>query len=175
MLKLTSHKSNKFSDFQVFSELHIEADKVIVDFEVIKKNLKVDERFSTDHWDNWGLWENDVVEVFLTRAKDHLPYLELQLSPLGQKFALLIKKPRKETEKITEIAVKTNVSRTQNGFNGSFQIPKESIPGDSTELWGNLHACLYDEHKCNFYALKPNTDQRADFHRPEYFQKLGTL
>jgi hypothetical protein len=56
----------------------------------------------TDDWaKNWGLWNNDVVEAFLQlRARpDDLraPYLEVQVSPRNQPFALVVTEPEELT------------------------------------------------------------------------------
>ena len=55
--------------------------------------------FSSDYSKNWGLWNKDVIEAFLQLRTDEndlaAPYLEIQVSPLKQPFALIIKEPRK--------------------------------------------------------------------------------
>src|SRR5438105_4220775 len=60
--------------------------------------------------DGWGLWDRDVVELFVSDssiasvagrspASTGLPYYEFVLSPLGQVFQLKIHEPRKKFDR----------------------------------------------------------------------------
>lgn len=77
------------------ASIKLDGDYVVIELYVSDyREIYVNE--SMEHlYKNWGLWEYDVFEAFLSFADNSLPYLELQVSPLNQKFALLIEEPRK--------------------------------------------------------------------------------
>lgn len=175
MLELQAHPVNQAPLSKVTVAHEMSSHLLKVSFNVITPTLFTESKFSLDHWDNWGLWDYDVVEVFLTRAKDLAPYLELQLSPLGHKFALLISRPREDYEKIKNLDVQTTTQMTSDGFKAEFSIPLEIIPGDSKEIMGNFHACLGKESSREFFAWNLNPESTPDFHRPDFFQLIGVI
>ncbi len=130
----------------------------------------VSEAFS-EEYKNWGLWDYDVVEVFLTREPAGLPYLEIQVSPKNQKFALLIKRPREETEYPEELPFQSSVKLLSKKWVAEIQIPWSSMPGEDSFVRGNLHAILGENR--NHFSLELNEGERPDFHRPDLFKFLG--
>lgn len=129
----------------------------------------------TDDWSkNWGLWNKDVVEAFLQlRSNDtdfKAPYLEVQVSPLNQPFALIITEPRKTFFAPAKLEFKTSVSISDKQWNSHFELtlPTE-LKGD--KLFGGFFSCLHHDPR-EYYALEPNLEQSPDFHRPELFQNL---
>lgn len=146
-------------------------------FTVQKRSSKAwntDELFTPDWEKNWGLWNKDVVEAFLqlrTQAGDlTAPYLEIQLSPLNQPFALLITEPRKIFA--PPKALEFSHASAQEGklWTATMKVkfPEELSLG---ELYGGFFACL-DQEPREFYALEPNPEANPDFHRPELFLPL---
>ncbi|GEM_PF-1086850 len=153
--------------------------EVQISFFVTKRSSEAwhtDSVFTQDWSKNWGLWNKDVVEAFiqLRTTPDDIkaPYLEVQLSPLNQPFALIIEEPRK-----TFFAPKI--------FNYSHEASVEGKVWTSTmkltlpdELKGNLpyggfFSCVGTSSR-EFYALNPNPEVQPDFHRPELFLSLNT-
>lgn len=128
-------------------------------------------KFSKDYKENWGLWEHDVFEVFI--KKEGKSYLELQVSPLGQPFALIIDEPRVLFHPPQSLETKIDIDLSQ-GFSAHFEIPFTDIPGDGNKLYGNCFSCLGDD-KRSFYALNINKEAGPDFHRPDLFIEFGEL
>ena len=87
--------------------------KIIIEFTVKQRQPWVINNEWPKDRSQWGLWENDVVEVFIQPTligepvsqqgtnggsspdQNELPYYEFQLSPLGQFFELEVFEPRK--------------------------------------------------------------------------------
>lgn len=132
------------------------------------------EEFGADARKNWGLWNFDVVEAFLQLRQEEQqtegPYLEVQLSPEDQAFALVILRPRQSYYTPLEL-VFTHHSWNAPGLWEAWmevELPPELGEG---ELYGGLFACLGQSER-SFYALHPNTEVAPDFHRPELFVAL---
>jgi hypothetical protein len=130
---------------------------------------------ATDYARNWDLWDYDVVELFVqVRAQaDSLagPYYELQLSPLGQPFALRIEEPRRRYGPPPALAYthETHCHATHWHARLALQVPGYQ-PGAS--LFGNLAACLGPADQRAYFALAPSTSAAPDFHRPHEFIRL---
>ncbi len=151
--------------------------KVVIDFQIQKRlgpAWQVDEVFTTDWLKNWGLWNKDVLEAFLQLRKDEndlkAPYLEIQVSPLNQPFALIITEPRKTFFPPGTLDFKTEVTLTDKLWTGKMEVtlPEELRGG---KLYGGFFSCLTTEPR-EFYALSPNPEANPDFHRPELFLSL---
>lgn len=152
--------------------------KLEIDFTVTKRDSSkwvTDASFGSDWNHNWELWNKDVVEAFL-QLRSHpddtrAPYLEVQVSPLGQPFALLIVEPRKVFHPPAPDLVFTN-SVTLEGkvwtTHMEITLPSE-LKGE--HLYGGFFSCLL-EGKREYYALEPNPEDRPDFHRPDLFVAL---
>lgn len=119
-------------------------------------------------WRNWGLWEKDVFEAFLVRGAE-LPYLELQVSPLGQRFALLISKPRKEFDYPERDVFEGSSIVDESGWKALMRVPLANIPGRG-ELRANFHSIVGKSRE--HFSWSPNPERSPDFHRPELFLPL---
>jgi hypothetical protein len=130
---------------------------------------------ATDYARNWGLWEHDVVELFVqARPRAEVvraPYYELQLSPLGQPFALRIEEPRRRYGPPPALAY-TRESRCA-AMHWYARLAVQ-VPGyqPGAPLFGNLTACLGPAHQRAYFALAPSTSLEPDFHRPHEFMQL---
>ena len=171
---LTQHSVEDNSGPSVAVDMRFTDCLVEINFSVNALQYYTKDSFNPVSWDNWGLWEYDVVEVFIKRGKSSSDYLELQVSPLGQKLALLIHKPRVELEKVVPSLTAVKVNFDSKTFKASFMINASDIPGEGNEIWGNLHSILGPTGNQSFYSLHPGPG-KPDFHRPEYFQKWGVL
>lgn len=154
------------------SERHI-----VIDFHIQKRMAEAwesDPQFGSDYTKNWGLWNKDVIESFLQLRKNpedvKAPYLEIQLSPLNQPFALMIVEPRKTFHAPETLDFKTSVELMDKLWSGKMEVvlPK-SMEGDL--LYGGFFSCLGADAR-EFYALEPNPEASPDFHRPELFLRL---
>lgn len=151
--------------------------KVTIEFQVQKRTgpaWQTDPVFTTDWSKNWGLWNKDVLEAFLQLRQDEndlkAPYLEIQVSPLNQPFALIITEPRKTFFPPKKLDFSHEVSLADKMWTGKMTVTlPEELKGDL--LYGGFYSCLASEPR-EFYALEPNPEQNPDFHRPELFLRL---
>ena len=173
MVSMTRHPHSQGDKHNVSVDIQVQSDFVVVRFNVESERLNCSDRFTSDGWVNEKLWNFDVVELFLTRQENG-PYLELQVSPLSQKLALLIKKPREVVECYEPRMSSIGAVITDIGFSADFKIHHSDIPGHSNIVIGNTHACLGTTYR-SYYSLFEGSDDVLDFHRPEFFQKLGEL
>ncbi len=172
---MAPHPYSNGDKYQVFVDIQVLSDSLIAHFNVIASELHTSDKFSREGWCNNKLWDFDVVELFLSRDSKTKHYLELQVSPLGQKLALLIKKPRVEVEDYKPAAIEASAIITERGFEAKFQIKASDIPGDDGLIKGNAHACLGPETARSYYSLHKGDSGAPDFHKPEFFRTLGTL
>lgn len=150
---------------------------VVIEFQIQKRTGPgwMSDPVFTDDWSkNWGLWNKDVFEAFLQmRLNDDdlkAPYLEIQVSPLNQPFALIITEPRKTFFPPKALEFKTEVNVTEKFWTGKMEvILPEELKG--LKLFGGFYSCLAAEPR-EYYALEPNPEQNPDFHRPELFLSL---
>lgn len=154
-----------------------ENDKVFIDFEAQKRlseEWHTDPVFTDDWSKNWGLWNKDVVEVFLQfRSHDQdtkAPYLELQVSPLNQPFALIITDPRKVFYAPKDLTFSHSVKVEGRVWTAHMEVvlPKD-LKGKN--LYGGFFSITGHDPR-EFYALGPNPEATPDFHRPELFLSL---
>jgi hypothetical protein len=153
------------------------AELVTIEFQVQKRTgpgWQTDPVFTQDWSKNWGLWNKDVVEAFL-QLREHdqdtrAPYLEIQVSPLNQPFALIITEPRKTFFAPAKLDFHTSVEMSDKFWTGKLEVRlPEELRG--THLYGGFFACLATEQR-EYYALEPNPEMNPDFHRPELFLPL---
>jgi hypothetical protein len=175
MHKLSGHHNNPASQYEVSVDFSLQEKGIEILFQVKLEAIHVDEKFCPESYDNWGLWEKDVVEVFLTRHQAGKPYLEFQLSPLNQKFALVISRPREDYAYPQSLLVETDSELLDNHWSTRIFIPFTDIPGEGNELYGNFFSCLGATEKRSYFAKNINTEENADFHRPELFESLGSI
>lgn len=129
----------------------------------------------TDYRENWGLWEHDVVELFL-QPRPHPdvtsgPYLELQLSPLGQPFALIIEEPARRYFAPETLAFLRENTLAADSWRVRVAV---QVPGyaPGAPLFGNLTSCLGPAGARCYWGLVLSGDGAVDFHQPVEFVQL---
>lgn len=152
----------------------IEKDTIHFHFIVSHYKPHQDKKFGTDYQDNWGLWDFDVVEVFLQKD-DSESYLEFQSSPLGQPFALIVEKPREKFHAPKSFNYTVENKVTDKLWESSLTVDLEDIPGSSSRIIGNCFACLGPKESREYFALNINQEDNPDFHRPDLFVDLGGI
>lgn len=173
MHKLHQHHSNISDDYSVSVSINSDSKYLKITYRVISPKFNTSNNFSATDLDNWGLWEFDVVEAFLQKGQDSGQYLEIQASPLSQRFALRVIKPREETIKVAELDFTVNVTESSEFIEITIAIALDDIPGKSDALmYGNIFACLGPKGNQHFFALKINSEIKPDFHRPDLFCNL---
>lgn len=167
------HK-NCSSQHQVAVDWIIHQDQISFEFKVSNYNPHQNSKFGNSYQDNWGLWEHDVVEVFIKKENTN-SYLEIQTSPLGQPFALIIEKPRVEFHAPESLSLNLENAVDNKTWISKLTLSLDNIPGSGEKLIGNCFACLGSKDNREYFALRMNQDEHADFHRPELFVELGEL
>lgn len=150
---------------------------VEIDFQVQKRNSDpwyAEDTFTSDWNKNWGLWNTDVVEAFLQLRKNpedvRAPYLEIQVSPLNQPFALVIVEPRLQFHPPVNLVFETRSTTEGRSWSAHMKVTLPSdLQGDL--LYGGFFSCLSFDPR-EYYALEPNPEAAPDFHRPELFLPL---
>lgn len=166
------HKNPHEPEFQVSYEISGDVFQVKGEYQ---GPFHVNREFSEDGFENWGLWEFDVFELFLTRDDKCGHYLEIQFSPLSQKLALLIKKPREDFEYFAPQTFCLNSVFEGEYWRFDCSVKASDIPGDSNILKGNLHSCLFKSEERCYLGLGLNKEEKPDFHRPDLFLNLGVF
>jgi hypothetical protein len=114
-----------------------------------------------------GLWDWDVVEVFVRPNPASSDYFEFQVSPLGQFFELQIHEPRKRVnarfhcEGLEYSAYRLKIPLDPLGWDGRV----ESVTGGAFAILGEPRARTY-------WALFLPKQDTPDFHLPERFGRL---
>lgn len=139
---------------------------------------QINPTFGEDYRKNWELWLGDVMETFLQlRSHDEdiaAPYLELQLSPSNQPLGLVIIKPRESFYTPLRLSFHSQVHHTQIELGHLWSLEAQvSLPEElqGSQLWGGMFACLGSEER-EFHAPHPWEAGPANFHQPQYFQRL---
>ncbi len=179
MENLKAHSQNASQNFRVSVDWSLGQKDLNIEFMINGTGICTDKSFNQDHFDNWGLWEFDVTEVFIQKVQGPEDisnrYLEIQVSPLSQKFALDVFIPRTETRKIKDLEVKAHSAIRDGGFNSHFRIPYSIIPGSGEFLKASFCACLGEKGHRELFSTCINPEDKADFHRPDLFKVLGQI
>ena len=134
---------------------------------------------------HWGLWDWDVVELFLHVGSSEgaaVPYYEFQVSPLGQTFELLIRQPRKDTDTRFRSGFLSGawILEDENGrarWEAWMEIPLRPLgwTGQVASLRGGAFAILGDGAVLGpkrFWSLFLQPQKTPDFHLPDQFRPL---
>jgi len=129
-----------------------------------------------------GLWEKDVVEVFL-RPESCDDYFELEVSPLGQWLDVHIRKPRVDVDYRWDSGLRVHASIDKAGgvwiavlevpfapMMGCFGDRKRPQIGDAWRL--NLYRMAGEEPEREYLAWCPTFTAVPDFHVPSAFGNM---
>lgn len=123
---------------------------------------------------HWGLWESDVVEVFIAEPGGRVPYCEYQISPLGQYFELEVLEPRKKINRDYRSGGKWSAKRVgENGWDALFRIPWNVT--DAPTFLGNIFAILGQGAEKRHFSLFTPPQAEPDFHLPELFSEISVV
>lgn len=128
----------------------------------------------------WGLWDNDVCELFLSASHDEstakadASYFEFQVSPFAQWFELKIIEPRVKFEEGFRSGFAQGATvRTTQAWSAWMEIPLATLNLDAQKpLYGNLCACLLREPHRAYLAAGHEKNSPPDFHRRVQFLRL---
>ncbi|MBI3556580.1 MAG: hypothetical protein HY074_09980 [Deltaproteobacteria bacterium] len=144
-----------------------------VRFEVRGALPRVNAALRTDK-SQWGLWDWDVVELFVS-ANDSAIYYEFQLSPLDQFFELEIFEPRVRINKeFVSNFVHAVEQVAADAWKAVFKIPLAPLgwDGKMDSLRGNAFAILGPPGARSYLSLNLPKQAKPDFHLPQYFKKI---
>lgn len=116
-----------------------------------------------------GLWEYEVLELFLLGEDGH--YTELEFGPYGHYLVLLLKGERQVLRQGMEIDF--SVQRRQHSWKGVAVVPQTLLPESPVAL--NAYA-IHGEGKSRVYlAHAPVPGPSPDFHQLSCFRPVAWL
>jgi hypothetical protein len=118
-----------------------------------------------------GLWEHEVVEVFLVSASagPEPEYTEVELSPHGHHLVLRLLGVRRPVA--TGLPLAFTVRRAEGRWHGEAELPSAYLPPGP--LRGNAYAIHGEGPARRYLAHAPTGGDRPDFHRLEAFVSLA--
>ena len=111
----------------------------------------------------WGLWEHEVVELFLVGADG--TYLEAEFGPHGHHLLLRLSAPRQISEKELPAGYHATISGER--WKARARISRNCIPSSVTRL--NLFAIHGEAGGRRHLAWAPLPGAVPDFHQPARF------
>jgi hypothetical protein len=113
-----------------------------------------------------GLWEYEVVELFLLADAEH--YLEIELGPHGHHLVLAFQGPRQRRG--AGRPIEYAVERGGNRWTGEARVSKSYLSGEPHAF--NAYAIHGLGKARRYLAAAPVVGERPDFHQLECFQPL---
>lgn len=166
---LTSQTSLQV-DFRLASHV------LIVNFEVRGQRPVSVNRALSNESSQWGLWDWDVVELFLS-VNDDSTYYEFQVSPLGQYFELEIFEPRRRFNKEFQSGFAhsaTMTSKDDTCWRAEMRIPLDKLGWNQRieSIRGGAFAILGESETRTYWSAFLQPQKTPDFHLPSYFRAL---
>ena len=116
-----------------------------------------------------GLWEYEVVELFLLGAGDH--YLEIELGPHGHYLILLLDGIRQVKKRLQPRHCASRISGSC--WQATLTVAIDQLPLPITHV--NAYAIHGHGVKRRYLAAFPVPGEKPDFHQPQFFAALSTL
>jgi hypothetical protein len=143
-------------------------------FEVSGSELNVNRELATGA-SQWGLWDWDVVELFMTArgSAARLPYYEFQVSPLGQYFELEVLEPRVRTNRSFVSGFRHEAEVLgPDSWRATLEIPLATLgwDGQPASLAGGAFAMTGAKGRRAYWALNLPAQEKPDFHLPGFFR-----
>ncbi len=114
----------------------------------------------------WGLWDYEVVELFIRGDGEPAPYTEIEVGPAGHYLVLQLLGERNIVAK--ELPLDVEVGRDGGRWYGRVCIPRTYLPGGP--LWVNGYA-IHGSGKARSYSVSTVLGgKEPDFHRISNFQ-----
>ena len=111
----------------------------------------------------WGLWDYEVVELFLVGEKDR--YTEIELGPHGHHLVLRLDGVRRIVER--ELAIDFETMRHDGQWTGTARVPRQLLPDPIQRL--NAFAIRGTGRQRRFMAWSAVPGDAPDFHRIRLF------
>lgn len=149
-------------------------------FEAFFDELNVDPNWTTRESVH-GLWEKDVVEVFL-QPEAREDYFEIEVSPLGQWLDAHIREPRVDVNFSwsSSLSLRVFLEKEEGVWRAFLGLPFRSLaeeerPGIGSVWHLNLFRIAGQEPGREYLAWRPTFTEKPDFHRPASFGYLFFL
>ena len=114
----------------------------------------------------WGLWEYEVVELFLLGTDEQ--YLEVELGPHGHHLILTLKGVRNIVSRHAEVTYQTTLGDAR--WSGVARLPRSLLPPGP--LRANAFRITGPGSTRGYYATYPSTGAQPDFHSLETYRPL---
>ena len=122
-----------------------------------------------------GLWEHDVVELFVTASPPDDPspeYVEIEVGPAGHWLALSFRGVRRGEAELRSPAPSITTRVDEHGrWVGSFEAPARFPGGASLRGLAALCTTLADGSRL-YLCSQPLPGERADFHQPRAWSRI---
>jgi hypothetical protein len=112
-----------------------------------------------------GLWEHEVVELFVVRPDGS--YVELELSPHGHHLLLELSGVRVVARRRLPVAWTPTIDRGRGRFGGTARIDRGLFPERPARVAAFRIAGVGDARRYELFAPLPG--DRPDFHQPDRF------
>mgnify|MGYP003782307431 CR=1 FL=1 len=113
-----------------------------------------------------GLWDHEVIELFLADAAEH--YLELEFGPHGHHLALELQGVRQVVRQGLPLRYTPTIEGSR--YRGVAEVPMSYLPGEVTR--GNAYVIHGVGAGRRYLAHAPVPGSRPDFHRLGCFVPL---
>jgi hypothetical protein len=113
----------------------------------------------------WGLWDHEVVELFISGFGDPVPYFELELGPYGHHLAIQLRGLRNVVARCLPLRVEASIDGDR--WRATAWVPREYLPmGPHRANAYTIHGPAADRR---YLAWTPVPGAVPDFHRLERF------
>ena len=155
-----------------------ESGTLVVEFKVFQGDPFVDPTLPVDRSVD-RLWEHDVVEIFVSLASsservENSPYLEFQVSPLGQFLELRLLEPRKRDPLNQPLGLVASAHQDAHAWTAraEIQLKRHISPLHQDFIFGNVFSILGPPGKREYWSLFTPHQSQPDFHIPSQFKRL---
>jgi hypothetical protein len=170
------HPENAAHATRVDADIRLEGSRLSARFQVRSARPVSSNPGLPSNQSQWGLWDWDVVELFVSCTPGRLPYYEFQVSPLGQHFELEIHEPRKRFNREFRSGFTYSARHLSGGdWDAEMSIPLTRLgwDGDPASITGNAFAILGPSDARTYWSLFEGQQVKPDFHIPHRFHRLG--
>lgn len=167
MFQLVRHSSATCKNFDVFFEASYANQTLFFDIwvESAKSLASSSSLFSSVWQKNWGIWNGNVVEVFLQKkSSSHYEEFIVDFNSCCYWYGTI--KPR--AINYCPIGIPPIYHVQDNHVH--IQWP---IEGEAKDYVGNIHACLGDGAYREYFGIKLKATDAPDFHQPEFFVAMS--
>lgn len=119
-----------------------------------------------------GLWDHDVVELFVSPTTSGAPYVECEASPLGQWLDYRIEEPRVRVDREFQSGMRLRARLEERAFEIELALPFTALGGPPVPgaRWrANVYVAQGPSHARRHLAWSPTRTPTPDFHVPARF------